>query len=196
MSAATMTPSTAPVVRETAIRRDLKAPIALDVFAIVALILAFFAPRPGESTFGLSTSADAIQLAPIVVHASTAVTVIAIILAGLAVVAHIIAARGARGRVPLWLIAVFGVLFLVAFLAWAAAGSRAIPVPGLLVGALALSTPLIFGALGGVIGERAGVVNVAIEGQLLLGAFSAAFVGSLTKQPVLGLLAAMVGSVL
>lgn len=196
MSAVTTTPSAAPVVRETAIRRDLKAPIALDVFAIIALVLAFVAPRTGNSTFGLSTGKDAIQLPPIVVTASVAVTVIAVILVALAVAAHVFALKSARGRVPLWLIAAFGVLFLVAFLAWAAAGSRAIPVPGLLVGALALSTPLIFGALGGVIGERAGVVNVAIEGQLLLGAFSAAFVGSLTKQPVLGLLAAMVGSVL
>lgn len=196
MSTTAITPSTAPVVRETAIRRDLKAPIALDIFALVALVLAFVAPRSGDATFGLSTSKDALQLSPLVVNASAAVTVIAVILVALAVLAHIWVQRSARGRVPLWLIAAFGVLFLIAFLAWAAAGSRPIPVPGLLVGALALSTPLIFGALGGVIGERAGVVNVAIEGQLLLGAFSAAFVGSLTKQPVLGLLAAMVGSVL
>jgi general nucleoside transport system permease protein len=187
---------TAPIVREKAIRRDLKAPIALDVFALIALVLAFVAPRAGTSTFGLSTSKDAIQIPPLVVTATVAVTVIAILLVALAIVAHVYSARGATGKVPLWVIAVFGVLFLVAFLAWAAAGSRAIPVPGLLVGALALSTPIIFGALGGVIGERAGVVNVAIEGQLLLGAFSAAFVGTLTHSPVLGLIAAMVGSVL
>lgn len=186
----------APIVRETAIRRDKKAPIALDVFALVALVLAFLAPRPGTSTFGLSTGSDAIQIPPIVVEGTLAVSVIAIVLVVLAVLAHVLAAKGATGKVPLWLIAVFGVLFLVAFLAWAAAGQRSIPVPGLLVGALALSTPIIFGALGGVIGERAGVVNVAIEGQLLLGAFSAALVGSLTKNPMLGLLAAMVGSVL
>jgi len=188
--------ATAPIVREKAVRRDLKAPIALDVFALIALVLAFVAPREGASTFGLSTSKDLIQIPPLVVTATVAVTVIAILLVALAVVAHLYSARGVTGKVPLWLIAVFGVLFLIAFLAWAAAGSRAIPVPGLLVGALALSTPIIFGALGGVIGERAGVVNVAIEGQLLLGAFSAAFVGTLTHSPVLGLLAAMVGSVL
>ncbi|CAN5392406.1 ABC transporter permease [soil metagenome] len=196
MTAVTATPSSAPIVREKAIRRDLKAPIALDVFAIFALVLAFVAPRPGSSTFGLSTSKDALQIPALVVPATLTITVIAIMLVVLAVLAHVWSARSATGKVPLWLIAVFGVLFLIAFLAWAAAGSRPIPVPGLLVGALALSTPIIFGALGGVIGERAGVVNVAIEGQLLLGAFSAAFVGSVTHQPVLGLIAAMVGSVL
>jgi simple sugar transport system permease protein len=192
----TTTAAAAPIVREKAIRRDLKAPIALDVFALIALVLAFAAPRSGDSTFVLSTGSDTIQIPPLVVPATVAVTIIAIVLAALAVLAHLYSARGATGKVPLWLIAVFGVLFLIAFLAWAAAGQRSIPVPGLLVGALALSTPIIFGALGGVIGERAGVVNVAIEGQLLLGAFSAAFVGSVTGSPVVGLLAAMIGSVL
>src|SRR5690606_21900207 len=62
--------------------------------------------------------------------------------------------------------------------------------------ALALATPLIFGALGGVIGERVGVVNIAIEAQLLAGAFCAALVGSLTKNPWAGLIAAMVAGIL
>lgn len=192
----TTTPASAPIVRETAIRRDLKAPIAMDVFAIVALVLAFLAPRSGDSTFGLSTTADFFQIPQLVFPATAVVIVIAVLLVALAVLAHLYSARGRTGKVPLWLITVFGVLFLLGFLAWAAAGQRAIPVPGLLVGALALSTPIIFGALGGVIGERVGVVNVAIEGQLLLGAFSAAFVGSLTHSPWVGLIAAMAGSVL
>ena len=84
---------------------------------------------------------------------------------------------------------------VVGFLTWAAAGA-AIPVTGLLMGSLGLAVPLIFGALGGVIGERAGVVNIAIEGQLLAGAFTAAVVASATRQPILGLLAAMVAGVL
>jgi len=56
--------------------------------------------------------------------------------------------------------------------------------------------PLIFGSLAGVIGERAGVVNIAIEGQLLAGAFTAAVVASVTGQPWLGLIAAMVSGML
>jgi simple sugar transport system permease protein len=49
----------------------------------------------------------------------------------------------------------------------------------------------VFGALGGVISERVGVVNVAIEGQLLGAAFSAAVVTSVTGSPYAGLIAAM-----
>src|SRR5690606_35816963 len=74
--------------------------------------------------------------------------------------------------------------------------SGTLPMIGLLGGALALATPLIFGALGGVIGERAGVVNIAIEAQLLAGAFTAAVVASLAGSAWAGLVAAMAAGVL
>ena len=60
----------------------------------------------------------------------------------------------------------------MAFLCWAASG-KMIPFTGLLQGALLLSVPLIFGAMAGVLCERSGVINIAIEGQLLAGAFAA-----------------------
>ncbi|MEU4233795.1 ABC transporter permease [Nonomuraea sp. NPDC026600] len=187
--------ATTTVSARKAVSRDWKAPIVLDAFAVVALILGFVATRAGTSTFGLATRGDLVALPPLAVPTGGTVTALALVLAGLAVAAHAFVLVGAARRVPLWLIAGFAAVFLVAFLTWASAG-RTVPVPGLLVGGLALSTPLVFGALGGVIGERAGVVNVAIEGQLLLGAFSAAVVGSVTGQPVLGLVAAVAGSVL
>src|SRR5699024_9038320 len=71
-----------------------------------------------------------------------------------------------------------------------------LPVVGLLAGSLALATPLTFGALSGAMGERAGVINIAIEAQLLAGAFSAAVVSSITGSPWAGLVAAMVAGVL
>ncbi|MER3393339.1 MAG: ABC transporter permease, partial [Microcella pacifica] len=102
--------------------------------------------------------------------------------------------RAAR-KVPLWLTTVFALIFLLGFLTWAAAGAT-VPLVGLLAGALTVSTPLIFGALGGVISERVGVVNIAIEAQLLAGAFVAAMIGTLTGQPLLGLVGAMVAGAL
>jgi general nucleoside transport system permease protein len=97
--------------------------------------------------------------------------------------------------VPLWFISLFAVLFLVVFLAWVSAGDT-LPVPGLLVGTVALSAPLIFGALSGVICERGGVVNIAIEGQLLAGAFVAALIASITHSAYIGLLGAMIAGML
>lgn len=61
----------------------------------------------------------------------------------------------------------------------------------LLASTLRVSTPLIFAVLGGLCSERAGVVNIALEGMMLVGAFCAA-VGTLAlHSPWLGLLCGM-----
>lgn len=51
------------------------------------------------------------------------------------------------------------------------------------------SAPLVFGAMGGVISERSGVVNVGIEGMMTFGAFVGAAIGFKLQNPWLGLLA-------
>jgi ABC-type uncharacterized transport system permease subunit len=53
-----------------------------------------------------------------------------------------------------------------------------------------MATPLLLAALGGLYSERAGVVNIALEGLMLAGAFTAAVVTHFSHQPWLGLLAA------
>ena len=78
---------------------------------------------------------------------------------------------------------------MMSFLSWAAAG-KFIPFTGLLQGALLLSVPLIFGSMAGVLSERSGVVNIAIEGQLLSGAFVSGVVASLTHSTFMGLVVA------
>ena len=177
----------------TARTRSLKAPIAFGLFTVVAAVLFVALAREGESTFRLSTSTDFFALPDAVLPSAATGLVLTVLLALLTALATVRAVRAEK--VPVWLVSVFGVLFLVGFLTWTSAGAT-IPVPGLLLGALALSTPLIFGALGGVISERVGVVNVAIEGQLLAGAFVSALVASLTGQAFVGLAAAMLAGVL
>jgi general nucleoside transport system permease protein len=56
----------------------------------------------------------------------------------------------------------------------------------LLESTLRVSTPLIFAALGGMFSERAGVINIALEGLMLIGAFGAAVVTYATHSPWLG----------
>ena len=186
-------PSSAPVVLEKAVVRNPKPAIALGIFAVIGLILFIVFGRDGMTTFRLSTDSDLIQLPALVLAVPIVSVVVTALLFGMAALAAVMAFRARR--TPLWLISIFALMFLVAFLAWAAAGAT-IPVPGLLVGAVGLSAPLIFGALSGVISERVGVINVAIEGQLLAGAFASAVVASITRQPVAGLLAAIVAGVL
>lgn len=61
----------------------------------------------------------------------------------------------------------------------------------LLFSTIRLATPLILAALGGMFSERAGVINIALEGLLLAGAFTAAAVTWFAGSPWIGLLAAM-----
>lgn len=56
---------------------------------------------------------------------------------------------------------------------------------------LRISTPLVFAALGGMFSERAGVINIALEGLMLMGAFAAAVGTLVTHSPWLGSVAAM-----
>ena len=88
-------------------------------------------------------------------------------------------------------IAIFGfsIGFFMAFLCWASAGDF-VPFTGLLQGGLILAVPLIYGSLAGLVCERSGVINIAIEGQLLGSAFVAGVVGSLVQNAWLGLLIA------
>lgn len=173
--------------------RHFKVPIVFGVVVALLAALFVFAPRGGISTFRLGDPTSAIALPDIELPTGATSWTVLALLALLALWATWVA--WSYQRTPLWLTIAFSVLGVFGFLVWAAAGGL-VPVSSLLYGAVSLSVPLVFGALGGVIGERAGVVNVAIEGQLLLGAFSAALLSSITGNPFIGLIGAMIGGVL
>ncbi|MEZ5085188.1 MAG: ABC transporter permease [Tessaracoccus sp.] len=172
---------------------SLKSPLTFTIVAVLALLLAFLWPRQGESTFRLADRTSPIEIADLVLPTGATVTVCALLMVAAAALSWWLAVQ--RRRTPLWLVVPFGIVGVFAFLTWSAAGGM-VPTTGLLFGAISLSVPLIFGALGGVIGERVGVVNVAIEAQFLLAAFTSAMIASLTGSYVAGLVGAMVGGVL
>ncbi len=58
------------------------------------------------------------------------------------------------------------------------------------------STPLIYAALGGVISERSGVVNIGLEGMMIAGAFTSVAVSGATGSPILGTMAGIVAGAL
>lgn len=168
---------------------------AMAVLLAIVVILVSLFPVEGNTRFRFSSPTDWVQIpnadVPAMPLAWTTVAIAAVLL----VLAILLLLR--RRTTPITLMVVFGILVVTAFLAWAGAGSTAdFNVTRLVGNTVLLAVPLIFGALGGVIGERAGVVNIAIEAQLLGGAFSAALVSSITDSPWLGLLAAMAAGVL
>jgi simple sugar transport system permease protein len=62
----------------------------------------------------------------------------------------------------------------------------------ILAGALFLSLPYLFGALSGVVCERSGVINIGIEGQFLMGAFTGVLVANITGNVYAGMVGAMI----
>ncbi|HEY5837504.1 MAG TPA: ABC transporter permease [Pyrinomonadaceae bacterium] len=65
----------------------------------------------------------------------------------------------------------------------------------LLFSTLRLATPLVLASIGGLYSERAGVINIALEGLMLAGAFTAASVTFYAASPWVGMGAAMVAGI-
>ncbi len=106
-----------------------------------------------------------------------------------AAVGALVITRVLKRRIYL-VLAVVLALFVFSLLTWAAGGADT-SLLGLLQGAIIRSIPLALGALAGVLCERAGVINIAIEGMML----AAAFVGSLVASSADNLWVGMAGGI-
>jgi ABC-type uncharacterized transport system permease subunit len=63
---------------------------------------------------------------------------------------------------------------------------------GILASGIRLATPYLYAAIGETLGQRSGVLNLGVEGQMLLGAFAAFYVAYTTGNLWLGMLAAVI----
>ncbi len=173
--------------------RTLRPALGLGVLALLALLVFALGASGQAVQFRLSEDDDAVRLPDLCVPSAPWGWFVAVALAALAVWAAVRARK-----LPRWAAVLAGFLFVTGFLVWVVATARtpSLSVTALLAGSVALATPLVFGSLGGLLCERSGVVNIAIEAQLLFGAFAAAVAGTLAGSAWVGLLAAMLGSVL
>lgn len=187
-------PSATVVVDRAALRRQrLLGLLFLATAAVIAGIFGATVPQDASSTFGLNPIGKAaIPLPDLVVPSAP----VAYLLAGVAAfLGAVQLVRGFGPRTAL-VLAVVVVAFIFGFLTWAAAG-KSMSLLGVLQTTIARAVPITLGALSGVLCERAGVVNIAIEGMLLSGAFTAAVVTSVSGNVWLGLAAAtLVGGIL
>ncbi|MEI6648046.1 MAG: ABC transporter permease [Actinomycetes bacterium] len=168
-------------------RRRRRGVIVMFVLAVGSFLgFGVFASSSEPVTYGFVLDKEWVALTQWVINAKTG----SLIFSTLALVGSALAYWNFRARKTIRLASgITGVGLLMSFLCWAASG-KFIPLTGLLQGALLLSVPLIFGSMAGVLSERSGVINIAIEGQLLAGAFASGVVASLTHSTTWGLLVA------
>ncbi|MGD8148537.1 ABC transporter permease [Ornithinimicrobium sp. Y1694] len=196
MSTVAERPTSSPAADDgptTAARKvGLKAPITYALAALIVFVIMVPGTEGGEdTTFRVGTATDWFMIPDITVPALVTIIVLGVVMAAAAAWAFV----RARNHLPApwWLHSLVGLAFVLAFLTYVGAGKTAvIPMVSLLQGAVMLSVPLVFGAMSGIICERSGIINIAIEGQLLFGAFAAAVVASMLGSGYYGLLAAPV----
>jgi ABC-type uncharacterized transport system permease subunit len=147
-------------------RRRIRLGVIVAISALLMLWM-WVTTKGGDVSFAPTSPFDEHQLSPITFPAQQTALISLLIVATLG-----LACVFTRGAVAVTLGFLVGVAFLLGFLCWAYAG-QPLPITNPLQGTLSYATPLIFGALAGALGERAGVINIAIEGQFLAGAFAA-----------------------
>ena len=160
------------------VNRRLVAAGSFILFGLIDILVFGVFSHKGDATFALSLPTASVHVPSI--RAPAALVCYVLGAASIALgIWRAVANPGQRAR----RISIAAVLlfFIISLLCWADAGS-AIPLNmvNLLQNTLTGSIPLILGALAGCLGERAGVINIAIEGQLLVGAFAAAVMASVS----------------
>lgn len=175
------------------IRESWKTPAVMGSLAAVVLVFFGLLGKPQTVSFELTGVREAVQLPNIDVASNLLGSASGILLLVISAFAAWQVFRNVRPSI--WLSIAFGAIALVALLGWLAGGA-VVPVAFILGSALVLAVPIMLGAMAGVMSERVGVVNIAIEGQLLTGAFMAAVVSTLTGNQILGIISAMITAAL
>jgi simple sugar transport system permease protein len=165
--------------------------VVLVLIGVVCALVLGMGANAYDATFQLSDPAAAVPVPDLVLPARVTGIALGLLVMTLGVWQI---ARGFSRRAMKWVLAVTLLSFVVAFLCWAATGKQGtkIDLLGLLTQTIFLAVPLILGALAGVLCERSGVINVAIEGQMLSGAWAAALVATMAHNKGLGIVGAVV----
>ena len=159
----------------------------LALAAIMIFVFGLGTPGGEDATFVINAPDASIELPDIEVPSRATALVLGVVTAVLGVI-QLVRGFGRRTYLVLGLVLLF---FVIALLAWAAADAST-NVYGLLKGSLRRSIPIAMGALAGVLCERSGVINIAIEGMMLSGAFTGAIVASASGNLWVGLIAGVI----
>jgi ABC-type uncharacterized transport system permease subunit len=162
--------------------------LVLGVLTIVGLGLG---ADSGDASFGLSQFSEKVHIPTLRFPGGGAAIVCGALIC---VLGAWHATRGVPVRMMKWVSALVALLFFVGFLSWAATGNTSNPIDivGLLQQSIFLAVPIILGSMAGLMCERTGVINIAIEGQMLVGAFAGALVSSVADNLGAGIVAALI----
>ena len=165
------------------------------LFVVIGLLVAIplsLGTRGQRSTFALISQRGGITIDAPDLVLPTAVSLY--VLGALALAAGVWQlVRGFR-RVNL-MVALVAALAIAAFLVWASRG-QSINLTGMLVSSLVRATPIALAALSGIWSERAGVVNIGIEGMMLGGAFASVVFASISGSLFVGVVGGVLTGVL
>jgi ABC-type uncharacterized transport system permease subunit len=171
--------------------------LAMGVIEVLTAILIFFA-------FSRSIASDAMTkfvmtpggitigtMADWIFNSRTALS----LLAGFVLLIGLYQLIKGFGKLTNLMVGITFFCLIFAFLAWQASG-KSLNLGGMLSSAVLLAVPITLAAFSGILSERSGVVNIAIEGMMLMSSMAAAIVASVTKNVWLGLLGGIVSAVL
>src|SRR5450759_630700 len=174
--------------KSTNLRTRLAAGILLLFTGLIIILLFGVNTKPGlNTTFGLTPLGDknVIPIPDLVLPAQPAIYVLAIvaIFVGAWQLAHGIKSTGL-------LAGVVAFCFVFAFLIWAAR-DNSMDLVGMMNTSVVRATPIALAALCGVISERAAVINIGLEGIMLMSAMTSVMVATLLHNLYAGLVAGM-----
>ncbi len=158
-----------------------------SVFLVAALITFIFFVgdlQPGvETRFVMNPGGGSAEAADWVFPTATVLNIVAAFSAMLGAYQII---RG-FGKLTNGILALVSILFIFSFLSWATAGGQT-NLAGLLRVMVVRAVPLTLGAMSGILCERAGIINIAIEGMMLTAAFVSTVFASLSHSLWIGLI--------
>lgn len=137
--------------------------VVFGLFAI--LVFGMTTPADAISTFRLSGGGDPIKLPEIPLPSQLTIYVLGIVIAATGVYHMVVGFKN-----PTTVLGINLALLVIAFLTWSIRGAG-LNLTGLLQSTLLRATPFLLGALSGMMCEKSGIINIAIEGMMLMAAF-------------------------
>ena len=169
-------------------RRHIATGISLIVIGLLIFLLFVPGTQPGqEATFklNLSGTSQAITIPDLTVPVQPSLYTL------IAIIVFLGAWQLARGTRSIgWVAGVVAFCFVASFLIWATKGSS-FSLVGMLATSMVSATPIALAALCGVISERAAVINIGLEGMMLISAQTAVVSATLTHNIYVGLVVAI-----